>query len=161
MPSQTIRIGGLTGSVGNSSVGNGVSVDVGKTWVGVGAEVEVSTTVGRLVGASKDWKAGGSVAVGGSSVATGASVGAGAAAAQDVITNVTIRMIMIRRIIQTHFRSQAGQQVDSVGRDRISPVSMSAICTCILPFKTMLNAKVFPSGDQDGVSTRALSKLVI
>ena len=67
---------------------------------------------------------------------------------------------MILRIIQTHFRIHAGQQVDSVKKGLISPVSMSAICTCILPFKTMLNAKVFPSGDQDGVSTRAFSKLV-
>ena len=73
--------------------------------MGVGAEVDVSTIVGCRVGASKDWKAGGSVTVGGSSVDTGASVGAGAAAAQDVITNANTRINMIRRIIQTHFQA--------------------------------------------------------
>ena len=73
-----------------------MSVAVGKTRVGVGAEVDVATIVGCLVGASKDWKAGGSVAVGSCSGAVGASVTAGAAAPQDVITNATIRMIMIR-----------------------------------------------------------------
>ena len=87
-------------------------------------------------------------------------MGAGAAAPQDVITNVRTRITMIRQIVRTHFRSQAGQQADSVGRDCISPVSMSAICYLHFPFKTVVNAKVFPSGDQNGVSARALSKPV-
>ena len=106
---------------------------------------------------------GASVAAGsvsaGASVA-GAWVGAGAAAPQEVVNNTKIKTNVIRRIIQTHFRIHAGQQVDSIIRDRISPVDRSAICTFILSFMTTLNAKVFPSGDQTGVSTRPCSKYV-
>src|SRR6188474_1774779 len=97
--------------------------------------------------------AGGSVGAG-ASVSRGTPAGAVAAAPpQDVITNARIRIIMIRRIIQTHFRIHAGQQVDSVKRVCIFPVIMSALCTSILPFMTTLKAKVFPYGDQNGVST--------
>jgi len=54
VPSHTMREGGLTTSVGNSSVGNGVSVGVERICVGRGTGVDVSTTEGSLVGASKD-----------------------------------------------------------------------------------------------------------
>ena len=49
-----MRGGGLVTSVGNSRVGNGVSVEVEMIWVGAGTGVEVASTEGRLVGASKD-----------------------------------------------------------------------------------------------------------
>ena len=54
VPSQTIRAGGLVTSVGNSSVGKGVSVGVEMICVGRGMGVAVSITEGSLVGASRD-----------------------------------------------------------------------------------------------------------
>ena len=148
-----------------SSVGSGVSVGVEMIFVGTGDDVLVDKD--WRVGASTDGNAGGSVgasvagaSVGGTSVAAGGCVGAGAAPPQDVMINAKIRTSMIRRIISTHFRIHAGQQVDPAMRDRISPVVKSAICTSILSFMTTLKAKVFPSGDQSGVSTRPFSSFV-
>ena len=118
MPSQTNFAGGLTISVGSSRVGNAVSVGVVNTSVGDGCGVEVSRPAvagskgsgdpragGSLTGASV---AGASVAAGsvaaGTCVAAGACVGAGAPP-HDVMSNATIKINMIRRIIQTHFRA--------------------------------------------------------
>ena len=87
-------------------VGAGVEVSVG----GSAVDVFSSPTNGSVAaGASV---AGGSVAAGAS--VAGGSVAAGAAAPQDVINNDKTRIHMIRRTIHTHFRIQAGQQVDSV-----------------------------------------------
>src|SRR5574339_309030 len=155
-----MRAGALTISVGSSSVGRGVSVRVGT--ICVAGAVDVAAAVGAPVGASRDWNAGGSVAgasVGGASV-SGACVGAGAALAHDAINKVKISRITIRRIMHTHFRIHAGQQAESVIRDRICPVARSAICTSILSSTTAVNARVFPSGDQNGVSARPYSKRV-
>ena len=151
-----MRTGALTASVGSSSGGNGVSVGVA-CGVFVGAGVEVGSAVGVFNSPAND-SVGFSVAAGGF---TGASVGAGAALPQEVIITDRIRMTMIRRIIRSHFRIHAGQQVDSVINDRISPDVRSAICTSILPSTTVLNARVFPSGDQYGVSTYPSIKRVI
>ena len=95
--------------------------------------------------------AAGSVA--GGSVAGDSPEGAVAAPPQAETINPRIKTTMILRIIQTHFRIHAGQQVNSGIRDRISPVVISAIRTSILPFMTSLKANKFPFGDQDGVST--------
>jgi ABC-type cobalamin transport system permease subunit len=154
-PSHTASAGALTTSVGRSSVGRGVSVNVAAgVFVGAGVAVASAVAVFRSPMA-ESVAAGASVAgasVAGGSVTTGISVGA--APPQDVKTIARIINNMIRRIILTHFRVHAGQQVDSVIRDLTSPDLMSAVCTFILPFRTVVNARVFPLGDQCGVSTR-------
>ena len=99
-------------SVGNARVGNGVSVRVEMACVGEGWGVDVSSPGGSEVcgsvaaGASvaAGSVAAGSGAVGDSGIA-GNCVGAGAAPPQDVTNNAKIRIMMIRRIIQTHFRT--------------------------------------------------------
>ena len=112
-PSQTIRAGALTTSVGRSRVGNGVSVNVAAgMFVAAGVEVAFAGTevaVERSVAtASGDWagaSVGASVAAG-SSVAGGASVAA-AAGAQEVTRRVISRSNMIRRLIQTLFQNSS------------------------------------------------------
>src|SRR5512143_2284039 len=119
--------------------------------VGAGVKVWEGSTIGK-VSATKGCA--------GASVAAGASAAAGACVAaappQAVSTKDRLRIKRIRRNIWTHFRIHAGQQVDSVSRGLISPDNMFAMDTVILPFMTTLKAKVFPSGDQSGVSTRPL-----
>ena len=107
----------------------------------------------------------------------GASVAAGAPPPQDASASEMVRISMIRRIIQTLFRIStalrqlcthsggltqirgyyylrihAGQQPGSVMRERDCPVAMSTVNTFILPSMTALNVRVFPPGDQCGVS---------
>src|SRR5215207_8953628 len=123
-----MRTGALTAAVGSSSGGNGVSVGVA-CGVFVGAMVEVGSAVGVFNSPAND-SVGFSVAAGGF---TGSSVGAGAAPPQEVINTARIKINLIRRIIGSHFRIHAGQQVDCVINDRISLDAMSAICTSILP----------------------------
>ena len=106
--------------------------------------------------------------VAGGSVGMGSPEGAVAAGAQEEIIIPRIKTNMILRIIPTHFqrsaadylqqsfhlRIHAGQQMDSALSDHIFPVTMSALCTIILPFLTTLKVKVFPPGAQNGVPTR-------
>ncbi len=111
-------MGGLTTSVGSSRVGNAVSVGVVDMPVGDGCDVDVARPAVAGIKGSGEPGAGGSVigaSVAGASVAAGsvaagacvagACVAAGAAAPHDVRNNAKIRINMIRRIIQTHFRA--------------------------------------------------------
>ncbi len=134
-----------------------VFVGVGE-FVGAGVLVRegVAVLAGVFVGPIKDWV--------GASVATGGWLGAGAwvgaAPPQEDRSKDRIKIKITLRIIRTHFRIHAGQQAGSELRERISPEAMSAVCTSILPSRTVLNARVFPSGDQCGVSARRLLKKV-
>lgn len=168
MPSHTWRGGGLTGSVGRTNVGSGVSVGVtAGVLVGAGVFVKAGVIVEASVGVSAGVLVSGmTICVGisisvGDSMGTGACVGAGAAPPQEVISKAMSRITFVLRTIETHFRIHAGQQAGSVVRDLISPEEISALCTFILPSRTVLNARVFPSGDQCGVSVRPFVKDVI
>ena len=125
------------------------------TGVVVGAGVDVFT--GVFVSAMTVWV--------GFSMSTGGSIGDGACVAaappQEVIKRDRNRITINVRTIETHFRIHAGQQAGSLVRAWISPEAMSAICTSILPSRTVLKVRVFPSGDQCGVSARPFVKDVI